>query len=254
MASVRGRFEYSDGLTPGRSKDGGLHHNLYDDQGDLVGHGKFIPDGEGEGEGDSAVEPPPISVGESGCGCESDSRSRERLDPEEVAEALIMLIKFATWTAPRLKVWWKEQALPFAKSTRSRFSRTRKDVSSDVSEESVTVVGSTPAESSREVIAELEEDRVSMDGEEASVRFAAALVAKLFSDEQMEILRNARIEGEGGSLELSAVEQLTLQQVMGNVGLILEANPSLVTRETLAELGKLLARTKAVEGVRSIEE
>lgn len=252
MASIRGRFEYPDGLTPGQSKDGGLHHNLYDDQGDLVGHGKFIPDDEGDG--DSTVEPPPVFFGESECGCESDSRSRERLEPEEIAEALIILIKFAAWTTPRLKRWWKDQALPFAKSTRSRFSRTRKDGSSDASDESATLIESAPPGPSREVIAELEEDRVSMSSEEASARFAAALLAKLFSDEQMGILRNARIEGEGGSLELSAVEQVTLQQVVDNARLILEANPSLLTRETLTELGKVLARAQAVGGVRSIEE
>ncbi|MFE5936231.1 hypothetical protein ACFQ69_12660 [Streptomyces sp. NPDC056470] len=249
MASIRGRFEYPDGLTPGQSKDGGLHHNLYDDQGDLVGHGKFIPDDD-----DSTVEPPPLFFGESRRDCESDSRSRERLDPEEIVEALIILIKFAAWTTPRLKRWWKDQALPFAKSTRSRFSRTRKDGGSDASDESATLIESAPPGPSREVIAELEEDRVSMSSEEASARFAAALLAKLFSDEQMGILRNARIEGEGGSLELSAVERIALQQVMDNVRLTLEANPSLLTRETLTELGKVLARAQAVGEVRSIEE
>ncbi|MFE4620496.1 hypothetical protein ACFRJ7_30785 [Streptomyces sp. NPDC056747] len=252
MASVSGRFEYPDGLTPGQSKDGGLHHNLYDDQGNLVGHGKFIPDGEGEE--DSANEPPPLFFGEGECGCESDSQSRERLDPEEIAEALIMLIKFAAWTAPRLKKWWKYQALPFVKSARSRISRTRKDDGSGASEESDTWIGSAPPGPLREAIAELEEDRVSMGSQEASARFAAALIARIFSDEQMGILRKARIDGESGSLELSAVEQLAFQQVMNNVRLMLEANPSLLTRESLAELGKVLARTQAVGGVRSIEE
>ncbi|MFF5390899.1 hypothetical protein ACFY5H_21530 [Streptomyces sp. NPDC013012] len=252
MASISGRFEYPDGLTPGQSKDGGLHHNLYDDQGNLVGHGKFIPDGESE-EG-SAAEPPPLFFGASECDCESDSRLRERLEPEEVVEALVILIKFAAWTAPRLKRLWKDQVLPFAKLTRSRFSRTRKDDSSDASDKSVTLNGSKPPGPSREVIAKLEEDRASMDSEEASARFVAALMARLFSDEQMEILRNARIEDEGGSLELSEVEQLTLQQVIDNVRSMLEVNPSLLTRESLAGLGKVLARIRAVEGARSIEE
>ncbi|MEU0765465.1 hypothetical protein ABZ351_38160, partial [Streptomyces microflavus] len=165
-----------------------------------------------------------------------------------------ILIKFSAWTAPHLKRWWKDQAIPFAKSTRSRFSRTRKDDGSDESDESITLAERAPQGPSREAIAELEEDRVSMGSEEASARFAAALMAKLFSDEQMEVLRNARIEGEGGSLESCAVEQLTLQQVMDNVRLALEVNPSLLTRESLAELGKVLAGIKAVGGMRSIEE
>ncbi|MEW1697829.1 hypothetical protein [Streptomyces sp. NPDC091278] len=252
MASVSGRFEYPDGLTPGQSKDGGLHHNLYDAQGNLVGHGKFIPDGESDG--GSKAEPPPLFFGASECDCESDSRPQERLDPEEIVEALIILIKFAAWTTPRLKRWWKDQALPFAKSTRSRFSRTRRDDSSDASDESVTLAGSSPPGTSREVIAEIEEGRMNMSSEEASARFAAALTARLFSDEQIGILCNARIEGESGSLELSAAEQLTLQQVMENVRLTLDANPSLLTRESLVELGKVLAGIQSGGGVRSIEE
>ncbi|MER5773370.1 hypothetical protein ABT144_03545 [Streptomyces sp. NPDC002039] len=250
MASVSGRFEYPDGLTPGQSKDGGLHHNLYDGEGRLVGHGTFIPDGEGEE--DSTAEPPPLFVGASGRDCDSDSRSRERLEPEEIAEALIILIKFAAWTAPRLNRWWKDQALPFAKSTRKRFSRTRKDGSSGAPDESVTLIGSAPPGRSREVIAELE-DRVSMGSEEASARFAAALMARLFSDDQMEILRHARIEGEGGSLELSAADELALQQVKDNVRLILEENPSLLTKESLAELGRILVEIQGTGGVNSIE-
>ncbi|MGW6573271.1 hypothetical protein ACWGAN_14000 [Streptomyces sp. NPDC054945] len=240
MARVSGHFEYPDGLTPGQSKDGGLHQNLYDDEGNLVGHGNFIPDDESEE--DSASESPPFFFGESGCGHESDSRSREPLKPEEIAEALIILIKFAAWTAPRLKRWWEGQALPFAKSTRNRFSRARRRDSSDPSDESATLDGSAPPEPSREVVAELEEYRVGMGGEEASARFAAALMARLFSDEQMEMLRNARIEGEGGSLGSRAVGEVTLQQVMDNVRLALEANPSLLTKESLAELGKVFAR------------
>ncbi|MFE6836837.1 hypothetical protein ACFVFI_18645 [Streptomyces sp. NPDC057705] len=250
MASVSGRFEYSDGLTPGRSKDGGLHHNLYDDQGRLVGHGTFIPDGEGEE--DSTAEPPPLFVGASGRDCESDSRSRERLEPEEIAEALIILIKFAAWTAPRLNRWWKDQALPFAKSTRKRFSRTRKGDSSDAPDESGILIGSAPPGPSREVIAELEEDRVGMSSEEASARLAAALMARLFSDEQMAILRNARIEDEGGSLELSAAGEL-VQQVENNVRVMLAENPSLLTRESLAELGRILVSIQGMGGANSIE-
>ncbi|OEJ21557.1 hypothetical protein AS594_39165 [Streptomyces agglomeratus] len=92
-----------------------------------------------------------------------------------------------------------------------------------------------------------------MGSEEASVRFAAALMARLFSDEQMGILRNARIEGEGGSLELSAVEELVLQQVKDNVRLMLEANPSLLTRESLTELERILVEIQGVGGVNSIE-
>lgn len=252
MASVSGRFEYPDGLTPGQSKDGGLHHNLYDDQKRLVGHGRFIPDNENEE--DSPTEPPPPSFDTNECDCESDSRTRERLEPEEIVEALVTLIKFAEWTAPHLKRWWNDQALPFMRSTRSRFARTRKDDSPDAPTESAALIESAPSEPSQEGIVELEEDRASMSSKEASARFAAALMARLFSDEQMRILRNARIENENAPLELSTVEKITPQQIRDNVRLILKTNPSLLTKESLAELGKILAKIQAVGGAHSIEK
>ncbi|MGW2563054.1 hypothetical protein ACWCXB_28175 [Streptomyces sp. NPDC001514] len=252
MASVSGRFEYSDGLTPGQSKDGGLHHNLYDSQGRLVGHGRFIPDDENEE--DSPTESPSLFFDTNECECESDSRARERLEPEEILEALVILIKAAERAAPHLKRWWNDQALPFMKSTRNRLARTRKDDSPDAPTESATLIESVPSEPSQEAIAELEEDRVSMSNEEASARFAAALVARLFSDEQMRILRNARIENDNDSLELSTVEKFTPQQIGDSIRLILETNPSLLAEESLAELGKILARIQADGGVRSIEK
>lgn len=243
MVSIKGRFEYPDDLAPGHSKDGGLHHNLYDDQKILVGHAKFIPDDENEE--DAPTEPPPVFFNTNKCECESDSQARERLDPEEIVEALIILIKFAEWTAPRLKKLWNDQALPFIKSTHNRFARTRKADSPDTPSESATLIESTPPDTSQEAIAKLEEERVSMGSEEASARFVAALMARLFSDEQVRILRSARIENEGDSLELRTLEKPTRQQITENVRLILETNPSLLTKESLTELGKILARIQS---------
>ncbi|MGI8333686.1 hypothetical protein ACRYCC_27365 [Actinomadura scrupuli] len=252
MASVSGRFEYPDKLTPGQSKDGGLHHNLYDSQGRLVSHGRFIPDDENEE--DSPTESPSLFSDTNECECESDSRARERLEPEEIIEILVILIKASERAAPHLKRWWNDQALPFVKSTRNRLARTRQDNSPDTPSESATLIESVPSEPSQEAIAELEEDRVSMSSEEASARFAAALMARLFSDEQLRILRNARIENENDSLELSTFEKLTPQQIGDNIRLILETNPSLLTEESLAELGKIFARIQADGGLHSIEK
>jgi hypothetical protein len=242
MVSVSGRFEYPDDLTPGQSKDGGLHHNLYDSQGRLVDHARFIPDDESEE--DTPTEASSPSFDSHGCGCEYESHSRagERLDPEEMVEVLVSLIKAAEWVAPRLKRWWNGQALPFMKSTRSRLAWNRMDDGREVPVE----------EPAYEAIADLERNRVSMSGEEAAARSAAALMARLFSDEQMRILWNARIENENDSLRLSAVGCLTPQQIEDGVRLILERNHSLLTEDSLGELGKVLARIQAAEGMRSI--
>ncbi|MFC4607117.1 hypothetical protein ACFO9E_04680 [Streptomyces maoxianensis] len=244
MVSVSGRFEYPDDLTPGQSKDGGLHHNLYDSQGRLVDHARFIPDDESEEDSPTEASSPFLDSHRCGCECESHSRARERLDPEEVVELLVNLIKAAEWAAPRLKRWWNGQALPLMKSTRSRLVWTRKDDSPEVPVEEPT----------QEANVELEKDRVTMSSEEAAAHFAAALMARLFSDDQMRILWNARIENENDSLGLSAVGYLTPQQVEDGVRLILERNPSLLAEDSLGELGKILARIQADGRVRFIEK
>ncbi|HET6295674.1 MAG TPA: hypothetical protein VFG33_19960 [Kribbella sp.] len=45
MVSIRGRYEYDDDdLTPGKKKEGGLHQNLFDSDGNLKGSARFIPE------------------------------------------------------------------------------------------------------------------------------------------------------------------------------------------------------------------
>lgn len=80
-----------------------------------------------------------------------------------------------------------------------------------------------------------------MRGVEARERFVAALLARLFSEEQFRILRNARIEDEDGSSRLSGVlEMLTPKQIEDSITLMLEANPSLLDEAKLAEIWKIV--------------
>lgn len=45
MGSIRGRYEWDDdSLEPGQRKDGGLHQNLFDEDGNLRAHARFVPD------------------------------------------------------------------------------------------------------------------------------------------------------------------------------------------------------------------
>lgn len=45
MVSIRGSYEYDDDdLTPRKKKEGGLHQNLFDGDGNLKGSARFIPD------------------------------------------------------------------------------------------------------------------------------------------------------------------------------------------------------------------
>ena len=51
--------------------------------------------------------------------------------------------------------------------------------------------------------------------------------------------------GEDGPLELGATSDFTPQRIGEHIALMLEANPSLLGQDTLAELGKLIAEVRA---------
>jgi hypothetical protein len=92
----------------------------------------------------------------------------------------------------------------------------------------------------------VEEFQASMSSAEARDRLVAAMLAQRFIEEQLSLLRNARIEDDDGSVELaSSMENVTPQQVGEHIKLMLEANPSLLGEDLLADLGKTLGRSQA---------
>lgn len=174
-------------------------------------------------------------------------------DPEaaDLLGALVILgvIVAAQKAAPHLKRWWNESAVPLARRARKRLSRDGRSADQAIAAEPFTLVASAPTDSSQDVFVALDEYRATMSSAEARERFVAALVARLFSEEQLRVLRNARIEDDGPGLELvSAVETLTPQQLGESLRLMLEANPSWPDEETLAELEKILARSSEGDG------
>ncbi|MFE9332991.1 hypothetical protein [Streptomyces sp. NPDC006925] len=184
---------------------------------------------------------------------ESEARAQERRENAEfVAEVLVQIgFRIAEKAAPHVRKWWYEQALPAAKAkwngqalpsvkakwssvARSRTRHRRAEVAEDL-QEVVTVSG---------------DQWTTMSGAEARKRFTAALMARIYSDEQLRLVRNARVvdEGEDGPVELGAPEDLTPQRIGEHVALMLEANPSLLGEDTLAELGKLVGTIRADGG------
>jgi hypothetical protein len=177
----------------------------------------------------------------------------ERSDADESGEGelvalaalavLGVMVAAARKGTPHLKRWWHDTSLPFLESTKTRLSRTRATRGEVLAAESSTVTGTGSAQSSPEVFAALQDHKASMSSAEARDRFVAALVARLFSEEQLNALRNARIEDDGGALELASVmETLTPRQLEESITTMLEANPSWPDDETVAELGRVLGR------------
>lgn len=101
------------------------------------------------------------------------------------------------------------------------------------------------ADSSGEVIAALETYRASMTSAEARDRLVAAVRARLFSDEQVRLLRDARIEVDGTPSQVErAMEELTPQQLVDSVTLMLEMDPSSFDEAAFARLGEVLGSSR----------
>jgi hypothetical protein len=129
------------------------------------------------------------------------------------------------------------------KSAWNKLAKRREAHSQVVVAEAATLIDGAPEDTGQEVVAALEAFKASMSSAEARDRFVAALMARLFSDEQLRILRDARIEyGDGLHALESAAEAVTAQQVGESITLMLEANPSLLNEETLTELRRILGR------------
>ena len=86
MVSIPGRFEYDDeSLRPGQKKEGGLHSNLYDSDGNLKGNARFIPDDvkAGEPANVSDVNGPEDWQGRSYWSDEDEEEDRRRREDQE---------------------------------------------------------------------------------------------------------------------------------------------------------------------------
>ncbi|MFK3981385.1 hypothetical protein ACI2K4_13530 [Micromonospora sp. NPDC050397] len=241
MTSIRGRFEHPDELTPGMSKAGGLHQNLYNSDGKLVDHGTFIPDG------DSAV---------SG----SAGPTKESSEFKDLVKALAMeaTMRAAVAAAPHVERWlvqralpaaktaltqqavpavksaWNNQALPAMRSTWNLVSwkqTSRGAIAPESTPEAdpIRVTATVGEEPSRELVAALESFSAGTSDVDARERFVAALMAQLLSEDgrlfnevQARVLRNA------GAENLEMASALGPEQVGESIKRILEEDPALI--------------------------
>ncbi len=184
---------------------------------------------------------------------ESETRAQERREEAEFLAEVLLHIgrKVAEKAAPHVRKWWFEQALPVAKakwngqalpSIKAKWSSVARSRTSDRRAEA--------AEDLQDVVTVSGDQRMSMSGAEARKRLAAAVMARIFSDGQLRLVRNARVVNEGTDdpVELGAPDDLTPQRIGEYVALVLEANPSLSGEDVLAELGKLVANIRADGG------
>lgn len=234
MAEIHGTFEFPDGLTPRQSKDGGLSQLLSDEEGNLVGHGHFVPDDDG------GVD---YSYNES----QDDDSSASNQDAEALGAIIglaIVAIYGAVKAAPHVKRWWLRRVLP---SLRSRWPFKKQTISElQIPLALTSAVSATPADFSAAVEVALEDSRNGMTSEEAQRRLAATLAAAAFIAEQVRILSNARLE-DGAFPELqSAMEKLTTQRATEAINQMLSEDTSLLDEYTSVELTRLFGGERVV--------
>lgn len=283
MARKRFDVEIPDGQHLGfsRDTDGAYRAHLFDDEtNDLVGHAELF-------EGDTGETQPPrveyVYLSDS-----EPSRGHDLTDEEleETIEALLNLALIVTMlamkAAPHVAGWWRGTAMPALKSASGsarlavksanektvRSIRSKSDTAlltlksawpklhKDPKAENAVLTGETVAagpENPRRP-AQLEtaftEYRSRIGSTEARERFVAALVARAFSDQQMQALRDATIEHDGGFPGMDdAMKALTPQRVGETISLMLEKNPSLLEPQSISELRAIFSGSNSGEGL-----
>jgi hypothetical protein len=248
MPAARGRpvpkkkmwVEWEDGADLSRSqKKPGDYSPLTRDGGNNLGHVTLSDVGEEE---DTDPETVWVYVTDDRETAAEAQQHAER-DEQIASLAALAVMVAAQKAAPHLKRWWNDKSVPVLNAARNRLTRTRRSRSRVFVAEPFAAAETGPANSGQEVFAALDDYRASMSSAEARDRFVAALVARLFSDEQFRLLRDARVVDKGNALELaSAMETLTPQQLGESIAAMLEANPSWPDEQTLAELKNVLGR------------
>jgi hypothetical protein len=246
VASIKGRYEYDDDdLTPGKKKEGGLHQNLFDGEGNLKGSARFIPD---EEQHDPDPEPviiyEPVYVHDEQCE-RRFAREREE-NAELVAKVVVLLIEVATPHARRL---WREKARPAIEARQAKRAA-RKALKAAVKQP--IVIEATVVDSGDELAVASEEYRINMSSAEAQARYLAALAARAFSDEQVKLVANANIVDGAGLAELRQSLASLPPRQLGAIIQAVEANPSVLDAEVARQIGGLLG-TDGLGGV-PIEE
>jgi len=235
MGRIKGHYEWDDDhLTPGQKKEGGLHQNLFDSDGNLKGSARFIPDDGSESEPVIVTETVYIPV-------EQRRRTREE---EELAEAIAQLMthfinRGIAKAKPYAEQWWRESAQPVIEAQRAKIVERRLRRRLD---KQIVVADATAAEPSHELADASEDDRPGMSRAEAQARCLAALAARAYSDEQLRLVGSANIvDAEGLAGLKRSLAQLPSDQVKGLIEAMV-TDPSMLGEETLAKIASLLGR------------
>lgn len=219
MARIHGVYEYDDDdLIPGKKKEGGLHQNLFDEEGNLKGSARFIPDSNQPGEVYGSDYIDPCYAGQKAAEAEEDRRDQEL---QETAELIVKAVVLATAAyvkaKPHAQRLWREKIDPAIQARRDTRARRKNErqarrkqklptAQNETAEVSTCVEnqifeGTVVATTNDLVIASGEYHR-NMSSSEAQARYLMALAAREFSDKQLRMVANANIVKDAQFIEL----------------------------------------------------
>ncbi len=172
-----------------------------------------------------------------------DTSPRSTSDEERAEFVANVLILLAQACAPHVKAWWRSKGGPKVRAAPGRIkaslARSTRRKETDGGKEAMGLVATSDAAAvgrSANVAVHDEEPAYTMTNAEAQQRFTEAVVAMVFAQELMLMLRSARIIDDEAPFELDdALSELSPQQVE-SVRRTSEGDPSLLNATSLASL------------------
>lgn len=247
MGRIKGFYEWdNDDLTPGQKSEGGLHQNLFDNEGKLKGNARFVPD--------EANDSDPLIVTET-VYVPAEERRRTRED-DELRELIKVLVEAGleygiAKATPHVSRWWQEKARPGIAALPGKLRERRmerKEKGAPITPDAHDPHGS------QELSSHVRTDRPPMSKAEAQARYLAALAARAYSDEQMRLVESAEIiDGEGMPELQRSIAELPADQTRKLIE-AMASDPTRLGEDTLAELASVLGRhdSSKAEGQRRL--
>lgn len=237
MGRIRGYYEFDDdSLRPGQKKEGGLHQNLFDSEGNLRGSARFIPDDGAE----------PLVVTET-VYIHAEDRSTSELQDERAELIASLVWLFIQEGSPVAIRWWQHSIRPALVSRRERFVewRQKRREGTPPAAPGTELQSATPTPDSTTVAPKGEAQSMSLA--EARARYLAAVAARAYSDEQMKRVMNANIvdsDADGLRGAISSLQQIPQEELAGLIDAMVQ-NPVLLTEESLAAIAGALRPSEA---------
>lgn len=163
---------------------------------------------------------------------------------ELAALMIVGLVRGVQWASSRVKRWWDNSAAPTLRSTWTKIRRRKASDPATIDLGHVTANRATFVAFSAGVEISVAQSKIRMTSAEWEQRLQAMIAAAAFQDEQRRILAYAQIEDDNHVLKAgSSQQELTPRQFAERVRMMLQANPTLLSDASTAEIIHVLIQS-----------